>query len=480
MNIAAGHNGKLSVPRKICFTENHINSTPYRGMTNQSDQQQDKKSGSLYELACQFIAGGVSRNTVFQKPHPHYASYASGCYVTDVDGVCRVDFANNMASLIHGHAHPAIVAAVVEQLTKGTAYTMATEAEVQFARLMTQRVAGLEKIRFVNSGTEAVMAMIKAARAFTGRPKIAKAEGAYHGTYDYAEVSQTSNPANWGDVENPSSVPLAYGTPKGVLEDVIIFPFNDVGKTLTILDRHAGSIACVLLDPVPHRVGLVPASDEFVEAVHAWTRKNGALLVFDEVVTFRVGYGGAQERYSVRPDLTAFGKIIGGGFPVGAFGGRTEVMQVLDPRVSKLLFPHSGTFSANPITTTAGRVAMELFDQLAVQRLNQLTRKAMDQIEEAVRVADVPVSLTGAGSMFRIHLQQTPPATYREAYQPKETAALVDEILNYLFHRERIMMVNTLSCMFSTALTQFEVDRLAEAMLGAFRYFKADLEKIIA
>jgi len=193
-------------------------------------------SESLYQQAVEVIPGGVSRNTVYHKPYPQYAASASACYVTDVDGTQRIDFANNMAALIHGHAHPAIVEAVTAQLNRGTAYTLATEAELQLAQLLCDRAPGFDKIRFTNSGTEAVMAMIKASRAFTGRPKIAKAEGAYHGTYDFAEVSQVANPTNWGDINKPNSVPLAYGTPQGVLDDVIIFPYNDIDRTLSILD----------------------------------------------------------------------------------------------------------------------------------------------------------------------------------------------------------------------------------------------------
>jgi len=288
---------------------------------------QDTNSKNLYDRACAVLPGGISRNTVFRLPHPDYLQSASGCYLTDVDGNEYIDFANNMAALIHGHTHPAIEVAVIEQLKKGTACTFATEAELKLAELLCQRVNGFEKIRFVNSGTEAVMAMIKAARAFTGRPKIAKAEGAYHGTYDFAEVSQTSNPSNWGDIESPRSNPQVYGTPSGVMDDVIIFPFNDIEKTIAVLDKNAGQIACVVIDPIPHRVGLVEATSEFIEAVFQWTRKNNALMVFDEVVTFRVNYGGAQQNYSCKPDLTALGKIIGGGFPVGAVTGRADIMQ---------------------------------------------------------------------------------------------------------------------------------------------------------
>ncbi|MBM3421357.1 MAG: aspartate aminotransferase family protein [Bacteroidetes bacterium] len=446
-----------------------------------TESSKEKRSAQerIFIEACKVLPGGVSRNTVFHKPHPYYVAHASGCRVTDIDGVERIDFANNMASLIHGHAHPAIVEAVTAQLRKGTAYTMATEAEVSYAQLLTGRVRSVEMLRFTNSGTEAVMGMIKAARAFTGRSKIAKAEGAYHGTYDFAEVSQTSGPGNWGEIDSPNSVPLAKGTPEGVLRDVIVFPFNDTDRTLAILDRHAGQIACVLIDPVPHRVGLVPAKSEYIEALFDWTRRNGALLAFDEVVTFRVNYGGAQENYNVLPDLTAFGKIIGGGFPVGAFGGRRDVMQVLDPRVSPLPFPYSGTFSANPITTTAGRVAMELFDREAVEKLNRLTIKAIDQIDNAIKIAGIPASVTGAGSMFRLHLTPTPPATYREAYQTKEVSSIIDDLLDHMYSEGKVLMINTCACMLSTAITSREVDMLSEALLNSFRHIKPKLMSTI-
>ena len=439
---------------------------------------ENRNSEEIYRQACEVIPGGVSRNTVFRKPYPHYADKASGCRITDIDGTERIDFANNMAALIHGHAHPAIVEAVTRQIQKGTAYTLASEIEVAFAQLLSKRVKGFEKIRFVNSGTEAVMAMIKASRAFTGRPKIAKAEGTYHGTYDFAEVSQTASPSNWGDIDNPAGVPLVFGTPKGVLDNVVIFPFNDIERTIAILDRHADQIACVLVDPVPHRVGLIPGTNEFIEALYNWTRRNGALLVFDEVVTFRVNYGGAQENYTVSPDITALGKIIGGGFPVGAIAGRSDVMKVLDPRESNLRFPHSGTFSANPVTMTAGYVAMDLFDRDAVLKLNALTDKAVSQVKEVVRLAGVPVSVTGAGSMFRLHLTPAPPTTYREAYQSKETLSVLNELLDFMYFNEKILMINTFSCMFSTALTQKETDRLSEGLFRAFSALKPKIENL--
>lgn len=432
------------------------------------------RSEHLYHEAINVLPGGVSRNTIYREPHPHYVKQATGCYVTDIDGIQRIDFANNMASLIHGHTHPAIVEAVTEQLQRGTAFTMATEAELRYAQLLCARVPGFEKIRFVNSGTEAVMAMIKAARANTGKAKIAKVEGAYHGSYDYAEVSQTSGPNNWGDMENPESVPVAYGTPEGILNDVVIIPFNNPEIALKILDRHAKELACVLIDPLPHRVCLSPATDEFIESIHQWTRKNGALLLFDEVITFRNGYSGAQERYNVKPDLTALGKIIGGGFPAGALAGRRDLMKVFDPSESKLLLPHSGTFSANPITMTAGRVTMEMFDQEAVTRLNDLAEKTRHQIEEAIKIADIPACVTGAGSMFRIHLKATAPQNYREAYMDKITSGLIKNMVDHLYE-QGFMMINTCSGTLSTGMTEKEIDKLVEAMLNSFNKIKHSL-----
>ena len=185
------------------------------------------KSEQLFNQAKQVMPGGVSRNTIFRKPYPFYAASGEGCYVTDVEGVTRIDFANNMASLIHGHAYAPIVEAVSEQLTKGSCFTMATEVEIIYATLLCERVPSFDKIRFVNSGTEAVMAMLKASRAYTGKAKIAKVEGAYHGAYDYAEVSQTANPSNWGNIDKPSSIPVAVGTPIKALEDKIVRQVNN-------------------------------------------------------------------------------------------------------------------------------------------------------------------------------------------------------------------------------------------------------------
>ena len=434
---------------------------------------------SIYQRAVKVIPGGVSRNTIFRYPHPFYVDKAKGSFITDIEGVKRIDFANNMASLIHGHANDKINNAVNEQLKKGTAYTMGSEIEVKYAELLNSRNPSFEKIRFVNSGTEAVMTMIKASRAYNGKFKIAKAEGTYHGTYDYAEISQTSNPTNWGNLDNPKSVPVVEGTPESVLNDVVIFPFNDLSRTIKILDQNADDISCVLIDLVPHRAGLFPAYDKYISEIYKWTRKNNALLLFDEVVTFRAYFSGAQEKYSVSPDLTALGKIIGGGFPIGAIAGKSEIMDVLNPRNKVLKHPHSGTFSANPISTIAGYTAMSMFDKSSVKKINSLADIAKKQIKEAINIADIPACVTGLGSMFRIHLQNSPPTNARETYQDNNTKEIINDLLDYLFLNENIIMINTCTCMLSTSLTQKEIDRLSQALLNGFRIIKPKINKLI-
>ncbi len=429
------------------------------------------KSEALYQRAQKIMPGGCSRNTILRKPYPFYADFAQGCYVTDIEGKKRIDFANNMASLIHGHSHPHIITKVTEQLHKGTAFTLATEIEILYAEHLLSRNESFEKIRFVNSGTEAVMSCLKAARAFTGRPKIAKVEGAYHGLYDFAEVSQTSKAANWGDENQPASVPVAHGTPTSALQEVIVIPFNDAEKAINILDQHKDELACVLVDLLPHRVGLIPATDEFIQALRQWTTDNASLLIFDEVITLRTEYGGAQDNYSVSPDLTAMGKMIGGGFPVGAITGRHDVMDVMNPLTDKVLFPHSGTFSANPITMTAGLAAMELFDRPAVDRLNKLSTYAHKVITQAIQIADIPACVTGAGSLLRVHLKAQAPRNYRELVMTENETNQLKALLDHLFDHG-IMMINTCTFALSTAMTSKEVDVLADVMLDGLRKTK--------
>ena len=438
-----------------------------------STPAQTTRSAAIYERALNVLPGGVSRNTVLRSPHPAYADYGNGCRVTDIEGVTRIDFSNNMASLIHGHACPEIVHAVTEQLAKGTAFMMATESEVRYAEHLCTRNPAFEKLRFVNSGTEALMVALKASRAYTGRPKIAKVEGAYHGQYDYAEVSQSPDPTTWGSVDHPRSVPLAHGTPESALRDVVIIPFNDPERAVAILDEHAADLACVLLDLMPHRVGLKPADAEFVAALRDWTTRHGALLVLDEVITFRCEVGGLQSRYDFTPDLTALGKMIGGGFPVGAVIGRAEVMDVMNPLAERVIFPHSGTFSANPITTTAGLAAMELFDEPAIARLNMLAERAIKGIDDAICATGIPACVTGGGSIFRVHMKEHAPRNFREAFLTPRERRHLKMLVDHLFV-EGFVMIETCTAILSTPMTELEIDAFVSACAAGFAKIAKD------
>ncbi len=426
-------------------------------------QTELSRSAELYARAQKVLPGGVSRNSIIRAPYPPYVAFGKGCRVTDIDGVTRIDFSNNMASLIHGHAHPEIVRVVNEQMARGSAFMMATEAEVVYAEHLCSRSPSFDMLRFVNSGTEAIMVAIKASRAFTGKYKVAKVEGAYHGGYDYAEVSQAPTPETWGSDDKPHSVPLVFGTPESALRDVVIIPFNNAERAINILNAHAHEVACVLLDLMPHRVGLNLAKPEYLEAIRNWVTEHNALLVLDEVITFRSEYGGLQTRFGIKPDLTALGKMIGGGFPVGAVAGRAEVMDVLNPKSHKYLFPHSGTFSANPISTSAGLTAMQLFDHKEIARLNGLTNRAIEGIQKAIDTTGARASVTGGGSMLRVHMKEEPPHNFREAFNTDAEKNRLTALLDHLFD-EGFLMINTCSATLSTPMTEVEIDALVAAM----------------
>jgi len=432
------------------------------------------RSRALFERAQGPLSGGVSRGTVLLDPHPIYAAHGKGAVVTDVDGVERIDFVNNMASLVHGHAWQPMVEAVTAQLSRGTCFAFGTEAEIAYAEELTARSPGFEKVRFVNSGSEAVMAAMKAARAVTGRPKIAKVEGAYHGAYDFAEVSQAPDPQSWGPANRPSGVGLAKGTPRGVVDDVVVIPFNDPETAVEILDAQADRIAGIIVDPLPHRLGFLPADTGFMQALDAWAKANGALFIVDEVITFRLELGGAQQRYGVTPDLTTMAKMIGGGFPVGAVAGSDRAMSVFRKTDEGLRLPHSGTFSANPVTMVAGRVAMQHYDAEACAALNALGEAAMDQLREAIAVSGAEASVTGAGSLFRIHFRAEPPRNYRDSWTSPAENARISRFLRLMLE-EGCLLTQTNAMILSTAMGRAEIDRLAEATLTCLRRLDAEM-----
>ncbi|MGO4670413.1 aspartate aminotransferase family protein [Bosea sp. 2RAB26] len=423
------------------------------------------RSRELYARAQKSLPGGNTRTTVFMKPHPLYAARGEGCRVTDVDGVARIDCINNFTALIHGHAHPVLVEAATRQIALGSAFGMPTESEILLAELIAARLASVDHVRFCNSGSEAVMMALKAARAFTGRPKIAKCEGAYHGSYDYAEVSLDPSPADWGG-NAPVSVAYAKGTPANVLADTLTIPFNDIGAAVSLIREHGSELACILVDPMPNRAGLVPADKAYLQALREVSREVGALLIFDEVITFRLGFHGAQGLWGIEPDLTTLGKIIGGGFPVGAVAGGATFMAVFDPTQGKPALPHGGTFSANPVTMMAGLAAMDLLDSAAFARLDAIGDRLRSGTNEAFSRHGVAGRAVGMGSLAKIHFTDRPVRDYRSAYAGSEETARMAHFNRGLLDRGVLAAGYGLIAL-STPMTDADIETVVSAISEA-------------
>jgi glutamate-1-semialdehyde 2,1-aminomutase len=369
-------------------------------------------SAELYREARRHIAGGVTRTTIHLRPHPLYVTSGDGARVRDADGTERLDFIGNYTALILGHRHPAVMAAIEDQLARGTAFAAANAEEGALARELCGRIPSVDLVHFVNSGTEATMYAMRLARAHTGRPAIARFEGGYHGTHDAAEVSVAPDPDVAGPDHAPEPVAETPGLPPAVLADTVVLPFNDAAATAEILRRNRDRVAGVIVDPLMSSTGLIPARPEFLHELRRVTEELGMVLIFDEVISFRVGEAGLQGRYGIRPDLTTLGKIIGGGLPVAAFGGRRDLMELLDPEREGAV-PHGGTYNGNPLGMAAGLAAMrELTPDLFV-RLDEQGDWLRGQLAELFADHRVPAQVTGMGSLLNVHLTDAELVDYR-------------------------------------------------------------------
>jgi glutamate-1-semialdehyde 2,1-aminomutase len=420
------------------------------------------KCAEWFREAVRYIPGGSSKANLYMRPHPLYVEGGSGCWATDLEGVERLDCINNFTSLIHGHAFPPVVQAVTAQLARGTNFAFSTPEELQLAKLLVERIPGLERVRFGNSGTEAVMMAIKAARAFTGRDRIAKIEGAYHGYYDDVQVSFHSEPPDWGPDDAPASLPSSGGIPKHRVQETLVLPWNDQEATERLLTRHKNEVAAVIVDPLANRMGFIPPAPGYLKHLREVTRAYGILVIFDEVISLRVGYTGAQGRFGGDPDLTAMGKIIGGGFPVGATGGKAEVMAVFDPGTRGPSILSGGTFSANPITMTAGLAAMQALDRAAFARLEDAGARLRARLNDTFKRSGQAGQVTGDGSLFRLMMVSGPLRNYRDTVE-----AGADQRSYRLFMAllDAGIMVNNngLGCL-STPMGEEELDRIESAV----------------
>jgi glutamate-1-semialdehyde 2,1-aminomutase len=384
-------------------------------------RRQNPASLSRFEEAKAVIAGGNTRLTAYFAPYPFYAVKGEGCRIYDLDGNVRLDFYNNATSLLFGHAYPPVVAAISDQATKGTAFAIPTEPEVEVAKLLTARIPSVEQIRFTNSGTEGVLFAIRAARVFTGREKIAKFEGGYHGTADHVSISVTPDLALTGDAHRPTPVLASAGITHNTVDDVVILPFNDLAGTSALITAHQDELAAVIVEPILGSCGYVPARPEFLQGLRALTQRLGILLIFDEVQTFRLSVGGAQALLGITPDITVLGKIIGGGLPVGGVGGRSDVMAAFDGTLGTPKIPHAGTFNGNPVTMRAGLATLRDLTPAVYDQLNRTGTGFRQRVQALCSRYGVPVQVTGEGSLFGLHWSADPVTDYRSSQRTNKS-----------------------------------------------------------
>jgi glutamate-1-semialdehyde 2,1-aminomutase len=426
------------------------------------------RSSSHDEAAKRALPGGDTRWATYYQPYPAYMERGEGCFLFDADGNRYIDFLNNYTALVLGHAHPPVVQAAQAQMTHGAIFGAPAAVQYQLAELICERMPGVDFLRYTNSGTEATMMAMRAARAFTGRDVILKMDGGYHGTHDFAEVNITPDP-------NPQGQPAARvekgGIPVCTLDGVMVARFNDLASTEAILEEHHARIAGLIVEPVQNTAGMVVADEAFLRGLRKLADKYGVLLIFDEVVTFRLSTGGMQKITGVIPDLTALGKSIGGGYAIGAFGGKAEVMAHYDPAHPQN-FQHSGTFNGQNVAMAAGLATLQNFGPEEIDRMNALGSRLREGFLRAFRAAGIKGQVTGLGSLLYVHWSEHPIRTPTDVLLWKRRAAELPRLLHLELLNRGIFSANRGMFNTSAPMTEREIDECIAAFGGALEMLK--------
>ncbi len=407
-------------------------------------------SASRHAASEKVLPSGYTRDAVIWRPYPTYIDKGRRAELTDADGRRVIDLCFNATSLPLGHADPGVVAAVTAQAAAGSAFQTMTGKETELAEILCQRLPSAELVRFANSGSEAVMMALRVARAYAGREIVIKFEGSYHGTYDDVQWTVSPPEETLGPAGQSNAIPGSAGLPSGK-ERVMVLPYNDAEALRTAMAENQGRIAAVLVEPMANRIGLILPKPEFLAAARQCCDETGTVLIFDEVIAFRLGYNGAQGAVGITPDLTVLGKCIGGGYPVGAIAGTDKVLDVTrigqDNRVT-----HPGTFSGNPVTMAAGKATLEALTEDVFQAIND----SGDQIRESLReiCSGLPLSITGAGPFYKVNATSRTLSDYRDAVTiDKEWERLASlAMLN-----EGFLLTSTMRGCVSTATTEDQI-----------------------
>lgn len=440
---------------------------------NKSDEaylKRTKKSRAALKAAAKVLPGGDSRTSTFYYPYPIFIDQGKGCRIKDVDGNEFLDFHNCYTALIHGHAYPPIVQATRKLAGRfATALGAPTTLIAEWAETICRRVKSVRKIRFCNSGTEAGMLAIRTARAFSGKDKILKIKGGYHGSYD--------------DVVHPAN---AAGLAKSVQSEQLTIPFNDPGAAERAIVENKDQLACLIVEGMMGAAGQIRPRDGYLEHLRKVTQENGVLMILDEVMHFRLHYGGLQRIYSIEPDLTMFGKIIGGGYAVGALGGREDIMELFDPIKGQALIQdspglsataklfHGGTFNANPMVATAGKIMVENLTAKEIARINKLGESLAEGIRNIFSRLRIKGQVTGIGSLQNLHFTPEPVVDFKTAQTDRHE--LMHLVHMGLLQRGIFIPARGLFAL-STAITQKEIDMTLSAMDDLMTGLKPQIEQ---
>ncbi len=416
-----------------------------------------ERSEKLYEMAQRYIPAGVNSPVRAFKAvggSPIFIERAEGSKIYDADGNEYIDYVNSWGPMVLGHAHPRVVEALTFGLKRGTSYGAPTKLEIDLARTIVEAMPSIELVRMVNSGTEATMSAIRVARGCTGRDKVIKFEGCYHGHGDFLLVKAGSGATTFGQ-------PDSSGVPADFTRNTLSVPYNDIEAVERIFGEHGKEIACVIVEPVAGNMGVVPPREGFLEGLRALCDRYGAILIFDEVITgFRVAYGGAQELYGVRADLTCLGKIIGGGLPVGAYGGKREIMECVAP-----LGPvyQAGTLSGNPLAMVAGLETLKILKEPGVyEELEKKSQLLCHGFKERALVLGVPMYHTRVGSMFTNFFTDQEVTDYASA-KTSDTAKFAKFFAGMLEHGINIAPSQFEAGFVSLAHTEDDIQKTLEA-----------------
>ncbi len=416
--------------------------------------------------ALRYLPGGETRGATRISPYPTYMTVGEGAWLHDGDGNRYLDLLNNYTSLVHGHAQPGIVEQAADQLLRGTALGTVASPQVSLARQIVQRVPGIDMLRFTNSGTEATMMMMRTARAYSGRDIIVKIDGGYHGSHDFVEINIS---AGLESRQEPKTRLESRGVPSAVLQSALVVPFNDLSAMEALLAEHHERIAGIIIEPLPNAGGMIPPAPGYLAGLRALADSYGVLLMFDEIVTLRLAPGGFQQIAGVVPDLTALGKIIGGGFPVGAFGGRREIMAQYDPaQVADALF-HSGTFNGNSITMVAGEEALRRLDAAAITRINGLGERLAKDLNELFAALGIRAQCLGFGSLQQIQWTDAPVVNLGDARRAAEDTGDLYTLLQVELLNRGVYSSNRGMFSVPTPLQEAELDMALAALAGALQ-----------